>query len=203
MNNSLFEKKTRLSEEECDINSREMNNNEMFNYRTFNNIQTNKNNAKDCLDNYNKISEFSFENFMNIKDGHGFTNACLVDNDSEIRNNFKVTSERAKQQLFSRTFVGGPNLNKGGFEAEMDAKLTQGFTNSKKHNCTILAEASYERFEPMNNCMLSNLQSTKTIIPAWKWGGEGTRDVLSQRDFLENNGYSFNGKIWQKGCDQK
>jgi hypothetical protein len=200
MNTSLFQKKTRLSEEDCDQVSREGHNDNIFEYRTFNNYQTNKDNKKECVDNSQKISDFSIQNFMNIKDGHGNTNACHIDQDSEVRNNMKYTTDREKQQLFSRVFVGGPNLSKGGFEAETDARLTQGLMNSKKVNCSVLSESCYDRFEPMNNCMLKTIQSADNIIPDWKWGGEGTRDVLTQRVFLENNGYMFDGKVWQKKC---
>ena len=42
----------------------------------FNNYETNKNLEKECKDNFNKVSEFSINNHMMMKDGYGMTNAC-------------------------------------------------------------------------------------------------------------------------------
>jgi hypothetical protein len=137
---------------------------------------------------------------MIVKDGVGFTNACRIDDDTEARINVEMTNDRGKQQLFTRLFTGSPNINKGGFEPELDAQMTQGSFSIKKENCDILSEKSFDRFEPMREGMLKNIQSANNIVPEWKWGGEGTRDVMSQRGFLENNGYAFDGNVWAKKC---
>lgn len=197
---SLFENRTRLHEDECDVESKDLQNDNIYEYRMLNVFQTNKNTEKECVANMNKLRDFSVNNHMNIKDGIGFTNACHVDNDSEVRNKMQMTSDREKQQLITRMFQGGPNINKGGFEAETDSKMTQGDFSVRKDYCDILSEKSFDRFEPMKECMLKNVQNEKHLIPEWQWGGEGTRDVLSQRDFLENNGYMFDGNVWKKQC---
>ena len=196
---SLFINNTRLNDDECDVESKDLQNNSVFEYNMLNVYQTNKDNEKECKINYDKIKEFQVNNRMNMRDGVGYTNACRVDNDSSARQ-VELTHDRDRQQLFSRVFQGGPNVNRGGFESVIDSKLTQGSVVIKKENTNILSEKSYDRFEPMNTCMLDNIQSHKNIVPEWKWGGEGTRDVLSQRDFLENNGYMFDGNVWLKSC---
>ena len=196
---NIFENKTRLNDDECDIESREHQNVDICQYRMFNIYQTNKDNEKECKTNYDKIMDFSVNNRMNIRDGMGFTNACRVDDDSQVRNEFEMY-DKGRQQLFSRVFQGGPNVNKGGLEPEIDSKVTQGLFTTRKETCEVLSEKSFERFEPMKECMLKNIQNPKNIVPTWVRGGEGTRDVLSQKDFLENNGYMFDGNVWQKKC---
>ena len=116
---NLFENSTRLNEDECDIESRENNNTDICQYRMFNMYQTNKDTEKECKINYDKIMDFSVNNRMNIRDGIGFTNACRVDDDSVVRNEFEMY-DKGRQQLFSRVFQGGPNVNKGGLEPEIE-----------------------------------------------------------------------------------
>ena len=198
---SLFKNKTRLHEDECDVESKDIQNNNIYEYMSMNIFQTNKNNEKECSESLNKIRDFSVNNHMHIRDGMGVTNACYVDHDSEVRNKFEMTSDKAKQQLYTRIFQGVPNINRGGFEAEVDAKMTQGDLHVKSDYCDIISEKSFDRFEPMKECMLNKNQNIENVIPEWQWGGEGTRDVLSQRDFLENNGYMFDGNVWKKHCN--
>ena len=98
------------------------------------------------------------------------------------------------------TFFVQTNADKGGLEADIDAKLTQGTFTSKKETCEVLSEKCFDRFEPMPENILKSVQNVENIIPSWQWGGEGTRDVLSQRDFLEKNGYEYDGESWKKRC---
>lgn len=195
----VYKMNTRVNEDQCDISNKDNANTTIFNYSMFNNYETNKNLEKECKDNFNKVSEFSINNHMMMKDGYGMTNACRVDSDSELRNDFEMY-DKGKQQLFTRVFTGGPNVNKGGIDTTVDSKVTQGNFTTKNDFCNILVEKSYDRFEPMNKKILASFQNPKNIIPEWTWGGDGTRDVLSQKDFLENNGYEFNGSSWEKKC---
>jgi hypothetical protein len=52
----------------------------------------------------------------------------------------------------------------------------------------------------MKEGMLKKIQNVDNIVPKGVWGGEGTRDILAQRDFLEANGYNYDGNIWKKNC---
>lgn len=194
---SVFEKQTRLRQDDCDKESQELQNDDAYKYNTFNTFTTNKNNEQECKSNFKSLVDFSLDNYMNIRDGYGNTNACGIDNDSKVRNDFEM-HDKGRQQLHTRVFVGGPNVNKGGFEPEVDSKLTQGTFVSRKETCDVLSEKSFDRFEPMREEILKSIQNPKNIVPEWTWGGEGTRDVLTQRNFLENNGYEHDGKTWKK-----
>lgn len=194
---NLFENQTRLRQDDCDKESQDLQNKDAYDYTTFNGYVTNKNNEKECKSNFKSVVDFSVDNYMNIRDGYGYTNACGVDIDSKVRNDFEM-HDRGKQQLSSRIFVGGPNVNKGGLEPEIDAKLTQGTFVSRKETCEVLAEKCFDRFEPMPDHILKSVQNPDNIVPNWQWGGEPTRDVLTQRDFLEKNGYEHDGKMWKK-----
>lgn len=177
---TVFEKQTRLKDDVCEVESQTTQNKDVFSYSTFNIYQTNKDTEKECNKNIDKIKEFSIENRMQIRDGYGFTNACRVDMDSKVRNNFEMT-DKGKQQLFTRTFQGGPNVNKGGFEPEIDAKLTQGAFSTRKDACDVLSERSFDRFEPMSEAMLQNIQNVDNIVPTWTWGGVSTREVNAHK----------------------
>lgn len=194
-----FDNKTRLKDDECALTADDAQNKNVYEYSIFNNYQTNKNKASECKSNYNKIMDFTIENHLNMRDGFGLTNACGIDVDSKVRNDFEM-HDKGKIQLTTRTFTGVPNADKGGLEADIDAKLTQGTFTSKKETCEVLSEKCFDRFEPMPENILKSVQNVENIIPSWQWGGEGTRDVLSQRDFLEKNGYEYDGESWKKRC---
>lgn len=195
---SLFDNKTRLNDDQCDIDSIESQNATIYNYSTMNVYQTNN---KDSDKNMKKMKDFFVDNHMTMKDGYGNANGSTIDNDSKLRNDFEMY-DRGKQQLFPRLFTGGPNVNRGGFKAEIDSKLSQGLYTSRKETCDIITEKGFDRFEPMNEAVRKSVQNVENIVLPNNFINNGTRDVLSQRDFLENNGYKYDEDFghWKKQC---
>ena len=191
-----FDQPHRIGADECNKGADLLQSEKIYDYNSFNFYKTN---TDDCDKSVDKMQEFAANNFMNIKEGYGYTNSCRVDNDSDLR--FKTsmsTNTKEKTQLFSRTFQGVPNLFKGTLKADEESKIIQGVYSGNEKSCRQTSEKPYDTFVPMINCLKDNIQNPNNIIPSWQWGGEGTRDTVQQKTFLEKNGYVKEGTNWSK-----
>ena len=198
-----FDKDHRIGNDACHKNSQLLQSEQIANYHLFNFYKTNLDNPDDCKKQVDKLNDFVSENYMNIKEGYGFTNGCRVDNDSSLRfNESIITNEKGKTQLFARTFKATPDLFRGECEPLLESKLLHGNISSDDKSCLHTTEKPFDIFIPMIDCLSSNVQNPNNIIPGWKWGGEGTRDTIQQKEFLEKNGYVNDGSVWmKKQCD--
>jgi hypothetical protein len=186
-----FEKEHRVGSDDCAISVRNQQNNNMTDYLLYNMYKTNK---EDCSKEVTDLQDFANDNHMNIKEGYGVTNGCRVDNDSDFRQ-FNITSDKSKTQLFSRIFHAIPDMSRGDPNIEFESKLIQGENTYNDFECHGNA---FDVFQPMIPCLEKSIQNTDHIIQEGVRGGEGTRDSLKQREFLEKNGYQFDGKVWSK-----
>jgi len=194
-----FDKQHRLGSDVCWINAQNEQSKTIYDYHLFNFYKTN---VPECESENKKLREFVVENNLHIKEGYGFTNSCLVDNDSMLRNKRKMTQGKCKNQLDTRLFHAVPDLSHGGFKAEMESKLTQGEDTGEKKSCDVLSGKGLDVFTPLIPCLKDNIQDPNNIVPQWIRGGEHTRDHLKQKKYLNKNGYHFDGKIWRKKqCD--
>jgi hypothetical protein len=193
----VFRHEHRIGSDECSINARDLQNQSHEYYKMFNFYPTN---VEQCDTEVKKLQDFSFENNTVIRDGYGYANACVVDNDSKIRNGGQITNERFKTQLDSRVFKAVPSLNRGGLVPALESRLVQGEDTAQKRSCNVLSEVSTQQyvFLPMIDCLRDNVQNPTNIVPSWTWGGEPTRDVVRQQKFLEEQGYVFDGVAWRK-----
>lgn len=190
-----FDKNHRIGSDECWINAQNDQSKNIYDYRMFNFYKTN---VPECKNEVKKLQEFVVENNLHIKEGYGNTNGCFVDNDSMLRNEQKITNEKCKNQLDSRLFHAVPSLNHGGFHPVIESKLTQGEDTGEKKSCNVLSGKGLDVFMPMIPCLRDSIQNPDNIVPKWVNGGEHTRDFVNQREFLEENGYAFDGKAWRK-----
>lgn len=191
----LFEKEHRLGADNCAIDAKNSYNRKIEEYLLFN---TQRANTLECSEEMKRLEEFATNNHMVMRDGYGFTNSCHVDNDSKIRirDNY---NDRSKVQMFTRTFQAVPDLSRGDVNVENESKLQQGEITSDDFECRA---QPFDVFVPMITCLRENIQNPKNIIPEWQWGGETTRDTIKQKEFLEKNGYQFDGDFWKKKqCD--
>ena len=190
-----FELEHRIGADECAQSARELQNRSIDDYYLFNAYSTN---SADCKAEEEKVRAFMSANHISYRDGYGFANQCHVDDDSKIRMGQEMTHDRSRTQLFTRTFQAVPNFARGGLIPNVESRLVQGDQVSDKRACDVLAEVNYNRNVPLLECLKGNVQNPDHIVPMWTWGGDPTRDTVRQAQFLENNGYQFDGSIWTK-----
>jgi hypothetical protein len=198
-NKRQFEWEHRIGADECARTTKDFQNQSVENYALFPMFPTQ---GSDCSANKD-ITQFSSDNFMRFRDGYGPLNSCTVDKDSELRNGGLLTNDKFKRQLNSRVFQAVPDLSHGGFNPNIESRLTQGEKCSEHRSCNALSEVSINRFMPLVPCLRDTVQNHKHIVPTWTWGGEPTRDTVRQEEFLKASGYVFDGTAWQKkmeGC---
>jgi hypothetical protein len=191
----IFDSQNRIGRDECSTTSENQYNTDISNYMLYNSYPTNQQQTTESCEPFvKKLNEFATDNYMNIRDGVGFTNGCKVDTDSELRM-YNMTTDRSRTQLLSRVFQASPNLAMGGQKIELESKLSQGENTFNDSECrgTVL-----DVFMPMLPCLEKSVQNTEHIIPSWVRGGDSTRDTVRQNEFLKKNGYSFDGKVWLK-----
>ena len=188
----LFDIQNRIGNDDCAMDFDTSYNKSISDYMLFNQYQTNQTDEKVCTMNFNKVSEFANNNHMMLRDGYGNTNGCYIDNDSEVRQ-FRLTSDKKRDNLNTRMYRGGPNLSRGNANPEVESKLVQG--DMSIYDCP---NRSLDVFIPMLPCLRKSIQDPKNIIESWQRGGDSTRDTLKQEDFLSKNGYVFDGKVWLK-----
>jgi hypothetical protein len=131
----------------------------------------------------NASYEFGMKNNMqNLFGGYG---SPL---DEELRSG-RVSRTRERQELQARTFQGAPMVGRGVTDPEVESKLVQGPLRQSRRSCN--NEFVVDSFPPIVNC-LTPVMSTKFLA------GESTRDIDSQKTFLENSGYENRKGIWTK-----
>lgn len=175
----LFDNHHRMGEDDCYKDAQRMQDDKIVAYALFNPYKTN---VEKCEGKIDELQKFVVENpNLHIKEGYGVTNACLVDNDSSMRNDSKLTQYKCKNQLTTRTFPGGPHLNKSGFESVLDSRLTQGELNpSKQKSCEKYNGKGFDVFTPLIPCLRDSVQNVDNIVPTWTRGGEHTRIDLKE-----------------------
>lgn len=187
----LFDQEHRIGADAC-ANDAKNKQNEMYNqYLAFNYF-------KEC-DGRENLQTFSTDNHMVYRDGFGSADTCTVNDDSMLRYGWEWTHIRNPQQLPKRVFTAIPDLSSGAFHADVESRLRLGEDTNTKKTCDPVSEVSTldHSITPMLPCVKS-VQDPQHIVPSWTWGGENTRDTVFQTQFLEENGYAFDGNVWKK-----
>jgi hypothetical protein len=186
-----FEKEHRLGTDECAIDSQNEQNKRIEDYMMFDFFRGNNCEASNV-----KVNEFMTENHMTIRDGLGFTTGCLVDQDSMLRIDTNKVN-RDKNQMFTRTFQAVPDMSRGNVDVDNESRIQQGEITFDDFQCQ---GKPLDVFTPLIPCLMENIQDPEHIVESWVRGGENTRDTLKQKDFLEKNGYVFDGESLKKQC---
>lgn len=181
----------RLNDDQCSLANRALANKSVNDRQLYNFYYTN-----DCK--CDAFDDTLFDNYYTIRDGYGYTNGCVVDVDSELRVNKMVTHDKGRIQLCSRSFGGGPNLNKGGLIPNIESRLRDADDTSDIRACDIVTEKSFipHTWYHLKPCVAS-VQDPKHIVEPWTRGGEVTRDYVRNNEYLEScNFVNIDGKNW-------
>ena len=190
-----FTEENRLGQDDCALLTRSLVNKSISDYRFFNNFFTGSCEEGDK----NKMSEFMTNNpNLHYRDGYGVASACVVDADSEMRNNGKMTNDRERVQLCTRWYTAVPDLGKGGLIPNIESRLKYGADTSDIRSCDRVTEKDFNRFIPLPPCIAQNVQNPDNIVQKWPRGGEFTRDYVRNDEYLKQCGFQNDGKMWRR-----
>lgn len=172
---------TNIASDTCWKNSRENNNQEIYDYSIYNEyaVFNSKDDKTIC-----SLPELALEH-PNLRGrcGYGLVDNNLVDNYSALRNDPKsLTHDKCGIQLYERVFQAPPLLKgaEGDLEKELDL-LSGNDTNQNKCKKNIM-EQELRIGYPLIDC-LKDLQNPDNIVPSWENGGEDTRSYKNRAEF--------------------
>lgn len=141
----------------------------------------------------------------NYRDGYGWTSnkGCNVDNDSYLRNSRNLTNLREINQLNKRPFSTVPYMGRGYGNACLESRLLPGEDTNQKKSTNSLSGVYIDRYTPQLPCIRDQIQNPQNIIPensdpTWLRGGQPSRQIIRNKDYLNKCGIKFNGKYWAK-----
>ena len=139
------------------------------------------------------------------RDGYGWTstNGCNIDKDSKLRNARNLTNKREINQLFTRPYATVPYMGRGEGDVCTESKLRSAEDTSINRPCNNLAGIYIDRYIPQLPCIRQEIQNPRNIIPedtdkTWVRGGQPSRQIIRNKNYLQKCGYNYNGKLWQK-----
>lgn len=175
----VFLEENNLSQDQCALLTKELQNQSVTDYYLFNMYTTST-----C--DTDKLMDFTLNNpNLRFKDGFGNVSGCTVETDSEIRNSAKMTNFREKEQLCTRWYQATPNYGKGGLLPNIESRLLFSENTSHLRDCGHLAERSFD-FMPMMGCLKKEIQNPEHIIMPY---AKSTRDYVYDDAYLERCGY--------------
>ena len=123
--------------------------------------------------------------------GWGGENGCLVDMDSNLRQNIEVlTNRRVINQLTTRLSSTTPNLSKGYYDVDTESIIRPGDFTGDQKPCIGTTEATFGNyFLPMIPKLKTEIQDSKHLIPEDSKkdrvrGGLPSRQMVRNADYL-------------------
>lgn len=189
-----FELENRMGSDQCSQVTKEFTNKSINDYNLYNSFFT-----SDCKSDNEKMYEFMYANpNLRFKDGYGYTNSCVVEADSALRNQAQMTNDRVKNQLCVRWNKAVPDLGKGGLIPNVESVLKNAEDTSALRSCDKVTEKEFDRFIPLPGCLRNTIQDPKHIIMPFTRGGDITRNYVFSNEYLEKCGFAFNGQYYEK-----
>ena len=163
-------------------------------------------NFHDCKCNAPFTQELSLQQpVINFKDGYGWTSnkGCNIDSDSKLRNASNLTNPRVIQQLHQRPYLTVPYMGRGEGNTCVESSLRSSETTVQRRPCNTLSGIYIDRFTPQIPCVRDTIQNPTHIIPEdnksdWVRGGQPSRQIVRNADYLNKCGYQYNGKYWTR-----
>ena len=130
---------------------------------------------------------------IHLKGGVGWSgeNGCLVDTDSDLRQNTEIlTNRRVINQLTTRLSSTTPNYSKGYYDVDTESIIRPGDFASDQKPCIGSTEVTFGNyFLPMIPKLKNEVQDNKHIIPEdsksdWVRGGLPSRQMVRNADYL-------------------
>lgn len=189
---------TRLREDNCYLETRKKESNGPGIYVT--------RGHRDCTCEAKHTKDLSLQQpTTQYRDGYGWTSndGCNVDKDSNLRNARNLTNPRLIQQLHERPYLTVPYMGRGEGDVCEESHLRHGEGTMHNRPCNNLAGIYIDRYTPQIPCIRESVQNPKHIVPEdtdvnWIRGGQPSRQIIRNKDYLKKCGFSYNGKYWNK-----
>ncbi len=161
-------------------------------------------NYYDCTCQAPAIKEISTKNVMvTFNDGYGWSQ-CAIDKDSEFRTDpGKMTQVRSKKPLLTRPYLTVPYMGRGEGESDTESVLRIGEDTNEHRSGNTLSGIYIDRFDPQLDHIKENVQNPIHLIQQdndinWIRGGQPSRQIIRNQDYLQKCGFQYNGKYWSR-----
>ena len=199
LQNLGFQELTRLNEDHCTLNLRHSTTVKPGDYiiQNYKDINCNANNHN------NKVLNKSVSQPIVLhRDGYGIS-GCNVDIDSQLRNANNLTNLKNINQLYERPYLTTPYMGRGIGDICKETMMNPGENTLQKKQCNNLAGINIDRFIPQISCIERNIQNNIHIITEdsqsdWVRGGQDSRQLIRNSNYLNKCGYKYNNKFWSK-----
>lgn len=128
-----------------------------------------------------------------------------VDQESKLRNAANLTNLNTIQRQVNEPYIPTPNKSRGPGNPCVESMLLMGEDTGQRQPCNSFAREDLMegRFATLVESVKDARRCQDALVhedakTGWKRGGESSRQLLKNPDFLKQIGYRHNGKYWQK-----
>lgn len=187
-----------LENDKCYIDTRTRQDDNFFKYNVFN--------YNDCGCGAKAVRDLSVKQpEVHYRDGYGWTSqdGCNIDNDSYMRNARNMTNPRLVQQLYERPYLSIPYMGRGAGDVTLETVLLPGESTLQKRPSNNLSGVYIDQFVPLVPFLEENIQNPIHLITEdndakWIRGGQPSRQIIRNQDYLKKCGYQNTGKYWKR-----
>ena len=186
--NYRFDNLTRIGNDNCGINARDVQNNTFGTYITTNYF-TGHGTMKKAIDFATKQPN------MFYKSGTGTCSVggCNVDNESNLKIGTIQTNPKCRISLQQRPFATVPYLGRGPAKPELESRLLQGSSINELKSCKTITEESFDDYNltPQIDSIRQTVQNPTNLIESsaadgWIRGGLPSRELTRNNNYVKN-----------------
>ncbi len=184
-----FDNLTRIGNDTCGINARDVQNNNYGSYITTNYF-TGHGTMKRAI-------EFATQQpNMFYKSGTGSCSVggCNIDSESDLKIGTIQTNPRCRISLQERPFITVPYLGRGPPKPELESKILQGSSINELKSCKTITEESFDNYNltPQIPEIKDTIQNPNNLIESsaaegWIRGGLPSRELTRNNNYVKNN----------------
>tara|TARA_B100001057_G_scaffold500802_1_gene617919 strand:+ start:8159 stop:8737 length:579 start_codon:yes stop_codon:yes gene_type:complete len=184
-----FDNLTRIGNDTCGINARDVQNNNYGSYITTNYF-TGHGTMKRAI-------EFATQQpNMFYKSGTGSCSVggCNIDSESDLKIGTIQTNPRCRISLQERPFRTVPYLGRGPPKPELESKILQGSSINDLKSCKTITEESFDNYNltPQIPEIKDTVQNPNNLIESsaaegWIRGGLPSRELTRNNNYVKNN----------------
>jgi hypothetical protein len=187
--NYNFDNLTRIGDDSCGINARDVQNNNHGSYTTTNYFTGHGTMKK-------AISFATQQPNMFYKSGTGTCSVggCNVDSESNLKIGTIQTNPRCRISLQQRPFATVPYLGRGPPKPDLENKILQGSSINELKSCKTITEECFNDYNltPQIPSIQKNIQNPNNLIESsaadgWIRGGLPSRELSRNNNYVKNN----------------
>tara|TARA_B110000046_G_scaffold139137_2_gene145505 strand:- start:4596 stop:5168 length:573 start_codon:yes stop_codon:yes gene_type:complete len=181
--NYSFDNPTRLGNDGCGTNDRDVQNSSYGSYITTNFFSG--------CDTKRPMAFATKQPNVFVKGGLG-PGACNISDDSVLKIGSLQTHPKCKISLQQRPFATVPFLGKGPPRPILESRLQQGSSINDLKSCKTIMETGYNNATPLIPSVQATIQNPHNLVEGvaatgWIRGGLPSRDLTRNQDYLERH----------------